>query len=74
LHRVSHSSEEPKGLKGLPRPSVALKFQKQGTTSEAHGNQHPEHDSNSENFRSHETGFTINIYLTIFPAEFGASS
>jgi heme/copper-type cytochrome/quinol oxidase subunit 4 len=51
-----------------------LKFQKQGATSKAHGNQHPEHDSNSENFRSHETGFTINIYLTIFPAKFGASS
>ena len=52
---LSKSSEELSWRPLSLGTSVFLKLQQQSSTSQAHGNQHPEHRCNPENLRSHWT-------------------
>ena len=53
LHGGSQRQGELSWRTLATRVSVLLELQKKGATCQAHGNQHPEHGCNSENFRSH---------------------
>ena len=62
--------EEPRGLQApaVMRYSVSLQLEQKSSTSKADGDQDPEDGGSTENFRSHDSGQSIDVdYLNPSP-------